>query len=115
RDGVDHAVVGRDGAVGDEVPAAVLQGGDEAGVIAHVLSGDLAEPVHAGVPVGPLRVEVVVRAEGGHHARVETAVGAQLVVLGQIGARIVGGGQHLDAEGVHQRPGTEVRFGDAGG
>src|SRR5690606_2789909 len=50
--GVEVGVVGGDGTVRLEVPAAVLQGGDVAGVVTGVDVGDLPEPAGE---LGPVR------------------------------------------------------------
>ena len=92
------------------------QRGQVAGVRAGVLAGDLAEPVHVGRPAVELHVDHVVGAERGDHpaARPAPAVGGELGVLAEVVQRRLGGGQHLDAEPLEQRPGPEVRLGEPG-
>jgi hypothetical protein len=105
---VGVAVVGGDGAVRDEVAAPVLQRGDEALVVGGVGVGRGAERVDQLTPVASARLQVAVGAEGRQHPSGHRGVVADGRVVGQVVARVVRGGQHLDAEALQQRPRPEV-------
>ena len=110
------AVVGRRRAVGDEVPAARLHRGHEPGVVAGVDAGrpPPAASISSGQP-GRRRLQVAIGPEGRDHAAAEGRVGGERGVRGQVVARVVGGGEHLDVEALEQRPRPEGRLGEARG
>jgi hypothetical protein len=103
---VDVAVVGGDGAVLDEGPAPRLQRRHEAGVVPGVDLRHLAEAAHRVPPAGLGRLEVAVGPERRDDPPRPGRVGGQRGVGRQVVGRVVGGGQHLDAEPLVQRPWT---------
>jgi hypothetical protein len=108
---VDVAVVGGDGAVLDEVAALRLQRRHEAVVVPGVEVGHLAEAGHRLCPAGLGRLQVAVGPEGRDDPPGEGRVGGQRGVGRQVVGGVVGGGQHLDAEAVVQRPRPVVVLG----
>ena len=101
---VDVAVVGGDGAVGDEVASPRLQRPHEAGVVPGVEVGHLRQPGHRVPPPGLAWLQVAVGPERRDDPPRPGRVGGEGGVRGQVVAGVVGGGQHLDAEPVVQRP-----------
>ena len=97
---LDHAVVGGERAVRDEMAAALLQ---RIEVAVERRGSGTEEPQHPGREVRSGRVEVGVRAERRSHPSAQGTALAQPRVRGEIVQRIVGGGQHGDAELVEQR------------
>ena len=88
-----------------EVRPALLHRDDPAGVRAGVGAAHRAEPRHRVRPSRSGHLQVPVRPEGGEHAAGEAGIRGQGGVGGEVVARVVGGGQHLDAEPLEQRPG----------
>jgi hypothetical protein len=108
---VDVAVVCRDGAVGDELQAPLLQRAHQAGVVPGVAVGRLAKAGDRLPPTGLGRLEVAVRPERRDNTPGERRVGRQGGVRRQVVRGIVGGGQDLDAELVIQGPWSVVVLG----
>ena len=107
------AVVGGGGAVRAEVGPARLDGRHPAGVAAGVDAAHLAEATDGGDPAGRGRLEVAVRPERGNDPAAEAGVRGERRVRGQVVARVVGRGQHLDAEPLEQRARAVVVRGQA--
>ena len=96
-----HAVVGRDGAVPDEVLAPRFERGEVAGERGRLAGGR----EECGDPIGELRgirVEVLVGPERRKDPGLDVRT-AQGGMVGEIVERIVRGGEHLDPESLQQR------------
>jgi hypothetical protein len=107
---VGVAVVGGDGAVREEMPAALLQSGEVAGVVADLGVGDGAEALDGVGPARRRRFQIPVRAERRRDPRGDRRIGRQSGVRRQVVGGVVGGGQEVDAEPLEQgsRPVTGI-------
>ena len=97
------AVVGRDGAVCDEVPAARLQRPHETREVAGVEVSGLAQLGHRVHPAAPAGLEIAIRAERRDDPARPGRVGGECGVRGQVAAGVVRGRQDRDPEPLVER------------
>ena len=73
----------------------------------------LRQPRKQARPASGSRFQVLIWAEGGGNATGECLVGSQSSVPVEIVARIIGGCDEGNVEGVHESAGQEIRLGDS--